>query len=200
MDRRETLLKVDALQNLLIARATGAEASSEEYRLLRNELVGEPAIKSSLPGFVVACRSLEQFWFFIKAEYAHYQERREFLWSEFRPLIRRLEATTSGPADTSVLVVLERLDAVHVHEAWERALARRAEDPEGAITVAKTLLESVSKSILDDLGVAYEDDADLPKLYRLVSEQLNLAPSQHTEQVFKQILGGCKSVVEGLEQ
>ena len=36
------------------------------------------------------------------------------------------------------------------------------------------------------------------KLYRLTAEQLKLAPSQHTEQVFKQILGGCTAVVEGL--
>ena len=39
---------------------------------------------------------------------------------------------------------------------------------------------------------------DLPKLYGLTAELLNLSPSQHTEQIFKQILGGCKSVVEGL--
>jgi hypothetical protein len=36
------------------------------------------------------------------------------------------------------------------------------------------------------------------KLYRQTAERLNLAPSQHTEQVFKQILGGCTAVVEGL--
>jgi hypothetical protein len=28
--------------------------------------------------------------------------------------------------------------------------------------------------------------------------QLNLSPSQHTEQLFKQILGGCQTVVEGV--
>jgi len=27
---------------------------------------------------------------------------------------------------------------------------------------------------------------------------LNLSPSQHTEQIFKQILGGCHSVVQGI--
>lgn len=27
---------------------------------------------------------------------------------------------------------------------------------------------------------------------------MNLSPSQHTEQVFKQVLGGCHSVVQGL--
>jgi len=31
-----------------------------------------------------------------------------------------------------------------------------------------------------------------------VSKELNLAPSQHTEQTFKQILGGCSSIIEGL--
>ena len=31
-----------------------------------------------------------------------------------------------------------------------------------------------------------------------MAKRLNLAPEQHVEQVFKQILGGCTSVVEGL--
>jgi hypothetical protein len=35
-------------------------------------------------------------------------------------------------------------------------------------------------------------------LYHMVCVQMNLAPSQHTEQIFKQILGGCTAVVEGL--
>jgi len=48
------------------------------------------------------------------------------------------------------------------------------------------------------LGISYNDSTDLPKLYGLTSRQLNLSPSQHTEQLFKQILGGCQTVVEGL--
>jgi len=56
----------------------------------------------------------------------------------------------------------------------------------------------VCKHVLDELGQTYPCDADIPKLYRLVSEQLNLAPSQHSEDAFKRILGGCTSVVEGL--
>jgi hypothetical protein len=48
------------------------------------------------------------------------------------------------------------------------------------------------------LNVNYKDDIDLPKLYKLTAENLNLAPDQHTEQIFKQILGACQSVVEGL--
>ena len=81
---------------------------------------------------------------------------------------------------------------------WSKAIERRADDPEGAITAARSLLESVCKHLLDEMGVAYDDKADLPKLYGLTANKLNLAPSQHTEQVFKQILGGCHSIVEGL--
>jgi hypothetical protein len=85
-----------------------------------------------------------------------------------------------------------------VDEAWRRMFARAASDPEGAITAARTLMETVCKHILDDLGEGGDDAAELPALYRAVSTKLNLAPDQHTEQVFKQILGGCTTVVIGL--
>ncbi|MCD6726893.1 MAG: abortive infection family protein [Solirubrobacteraceae bacterium] len=72
-------------------------------------------------------------------------------------------------------------------------------DPEGAITAARSLLESVCKTILEDMTVEYDDrDDDLPKLYKRVSKALTLAPSDHTEEQFKAILGGCTTVVNGL--
>jgi hypothetical protein len=85
-----------------------------------------------------------------------------------------------------------KLDTPFISAAWRKALERRHDDPEGAITAARTLLESVCKHILDELGVAYGDNADLPKLYGLTSTELNLAPSQHTEEAFKKILGGAR--------
>jgi hypothetical protein len=60
------------------------------------------------------------------------------------------------------------------------------------------LLEATCKHILDEAGVTYDPRADLPKLYALVGERLRLSPSQHVEKVFKQVLGGCTAVVEGL--
>lgn len=91
-----------------------------------------------------------------------------------------------------------KLDTASISAAWHKALERRNEDPEGAITAARTLLESVCKHVLDELGVEYGDSADLPKLYGLTSKELNLAPSQQTEDAFKKILGGVHSVVDGL--
>ena len=144
------------------------------------------------------CRDLSQFWQFIKREFSTYQERREFLWNEFEPLLTDLESYPQAVLQMTDAQLLTRLSQDAVQAVWQRALERRNADPEGAITSARTLLETVCKHILDDLSIAYDDTADLPKLYRLASDALNIAPSQHSEPVFKQILGGCTAVVEGL--
>lgn len=72
------------------------------------------------------------------------------------------------------------------------------DDPDGAITSARALIESVCKHILDEAGVPYEDKFDIPKLYRVTAEELNLAPSQQTEAILRQVTGGCSAVVEGI--
>ena len=199
MNRQAELIeKVETLQNMLVSYATGGEADKEEYKVLRAELVSDPSLKHLLPRFLWTCHDLSQFWGFMKQKYAHYQERRVFIWEAFSPAIQRLERTDSSPADEPVSEVLERFDTETIHRVWQRALERREEDPEGAITSSRTLLESVCKHILDEVGATYSNSIDLPKLYKLTAKQLNLAPSQHTEQIFKQILGGCQTVVEGL--
>ena len=87
---------------------------------------------------------------------------------------------------------------MYIKEQWDKALERRTTDPEGAITIARTLIETTCKYILDNLCIKYEDSYDLPKLYALTATQLNLAPQNHQEEIFKQILGGCQSVINGL--
>ena len=64
--------------------------------------------------------------------------------------------------------------------------------------MARTLLESVCKHILHDFDVSDYDDWDLPKLYYETAQRLNLAPEQHQENIFKQILGGGISIANGL--
>jgi hypothetical protein len=102
-----------------------------------------------------------------------------------------------APADDLLADVI-KADHEHVKAAWEKALGRREIDPEGAITSARTLLESVCKLILDENAITYDQGLDLSKLYKEAAKALKLAPEQHQEQIFKQILSGCISVVEGL--
>jgi len=195
---RELLDQTEALQNLLISQATGGREDDAEFVRLRQMLLSNPTLDPLIPRFLRTCRNLSQFWQFIKFKYGSYAERRDYIWGEFNPLLEALERGPLSPADQLVSERLEKFDASHVQAAWSKALERRVSDPEGAITSARTLIESVCKHILDAAGVEYDDAADLPKLYKLTAETLKLAPSQHTESVFKQILGGCTAVVEGL--
>jgi hypothetical protein len=118
--------------------------------------------------------------------------------AEFDPLLDSPETQDGSPVDDLVAKSVVALDSQSVSAAWEKALHRRDRDPEGAITAARTLLESVCKTILDDLDEPYESGDDLPKLYRTVAKAMSLAPTLHTEDQFKRILGGATSVVEGL--
>jgi hypothetical protein len=110
--------------------------------------------------------------------------------------IYRIQSTApagSYPADELISETIASFDEAGIREAWEKALDRRPSDPDGAITAAKTLLETVCKHIIEEgNGPQYGDNDDLPKLYHLAAEQLNLAPSQHTETAFKGILGNCQ--------
>jgi hypothetical protein len=198
MSSSELLEKVEILRNILISHATGQTADDAEYRAIRKELMSNISISSLLPRFVKTCRDLAEFWSYIQPNFASYRERRSHIRDEFQPLLENLEANTISPVDKPVSDLFKQFGAEYINQIWQRNLERRIDDPEGAITSAKTFLESVCKHILDDMGVSYTQNHDLPKLYRLTSEQLNLAPDQHTEEIFKRILGGCQSVVEGL--
>lgn len=189
--------KTERLQELLVSRATGGAHEDDEYRALRRDLRQDPRARDHLPDFVGRCRTLQHFWSFIKNEFGTYKERRQFLWDEFSSLLDALEQGGS-PSDSEVEAALDTLDSEHVQRVWQKALERRQNDPEGAITASRTLIESVCTGILKELDVEYDETGDLPSLYHRVAEELNLAPGQYSEPLFGQILGNCQSVVQGL--
>lgn len=190
--------QTEALQNLLVSLATGGVEDNAKFMRLRQLVLSQTAIEPHIPSFLRSCRDLAQFWQFIKLKFGTYAERRSYIWDEFRPMLELLENGGTAPSDQVVSIAIEKFDAANVQAAWSKALERRLSDPEGAITMARTLLESVCKHILEEAAMPCEDSPDLNKLYRQTAERLKLAPSQHTEQLFKQIIGGCTAVVEGL--
>jgi hypothetical protein len=183
----------------MISTATGGSPHDGEYAEIRDYFMRRQDTRALLPECVRTCRDTSQFWGFIKYKFPKYQERRDYLWQEFTPLLDFLEGKHHKPADEGISEALKSFDTDGVHAVWAKALERRATDPEGAITAARTLLETVCKHILDAQGVAYDaQNIDLPELYRLTSKELSLAPGQHTEETFKKILGGVTSVVNEL--
>lgn len=192
---------VETLRILLVSHATGGQENNEEYTKLRKKLLNNSYIKDCLPHFLRTCRSLRDFWNLIKEKSPTYKGRREYLSSEFEKVLMVLEDMmgAASPIDEVVSFSNEgEFNLEYVQKAWQKALDRRTNDAEGAITMARTLLEATCKHIMDDANVEYDDKAELPQLYKGVQKVLNLAPSEHTEQVFKEILSGCVSVVKGL--
>lgn len=186
------------LQELLIARATGGPEENSRYSTVRSVFWEQEALRGLLPDFVQRHRSLGTFWPFIKDQFQTYAERRAYIAEAFLPLLDYLEGRGRGPDDARHSETLRSFDAEGVHQAWAKALARRDTDPDGAITSARTLLETVIKRILTEREIPYCDSDDLPRLYRNAASALNLAPDQHAQAAVKSILGGVTSVVEGL--
>lgn len=100
------------------------------------------------------------------------------------------------PVDDAISATLAAFNPDQIHNRWTAAVDRCSDDPQGAITLARTLLEDVCKWIIDAAGEQFAEKDDLPVLYRKLSKILRLAPDDHTEQAFKQLLGSCQQVVE----
>ncbi len=110
--------------------------------------------------------------------------------------VREVTPAHAQPADDDISADLADLDEGSVQAMWKKALDRRDNDPGGAITAASTLLESVCKNIVKKSGGVWSESDKAPKLYRMASEKLRLAPHQQTEEAFREILGNCQAVVQ----
>jgi hypothetical protein len=180
-----------------VERATGGNATYEDYERERANVLGQPQLLPHLPSWVSRCRTGGQFWDLMKKTSAHWADRRTFIHDSLNTVHDWIERGGSG-VHGSVDAMLKQVSSETIASAWQKILARRSTDPAGTITSARSLVESTCKHILDELGVEYDNEGELPKLYKLTAKHLKLGVDQHDEQIFKQILTACGSAVEGL--
>lgn len=102
------------------------------------------------------------------------------------------------PALLDVRAAAERLDWQWVVREWQRARDQVHRDPAGAITAARSMLESVCKHVVRTLDPGSDDEGDLPRVYRRALELLGEEPSPRGEDAMRQILGGCMGIVQGV--
>nr|WP_282449602.1 abortive infection family protein [Roseibium sp. CAU 1639] len=189
------------LQEMVVGLATGGSVDDNSYHQLRRSIMEEDELRPLLPQFIRTCRTGTALWGHLKqvsSGQGSYAIRSQYVYDGFQPILDHLDAGTKSPTDAVTVETLEHLNSDEVQRIWSVALQRRKENPDGAITSARTLLESVCKHILDDEQIEYGNNDDLPKLYRNTAKTLNLAPDQHTEEVFKSILGSCQNVIQCL--
>lgn len=104
----------------------------------------------------------------------------------------------SWRARAAVSEALEVFASGHMQEVWTKALARRADDPEGAVTTARTLLETVCKHILEDAGAEYREGLPLRKLYKRAADVLEIAPTDDLAPILKELFESCVNIVGGV--
>lgn len=186
---------------ITIAEGKPEQVPTKDYRTVHKRLFESSTARRVADKSLRRYQTPDLLWGYLRSQATgsgSWQLRRNAAHELIDPVLDALHDQTEMPADDLVTLATTRLNAASVSEAWTRALDRRDSHPDGAITMARTLLESTLKTILDDRHVTYKADADLPALYKAVSKELNLSAGAHTEQAFKQILGGCHSVIVGL--
>lgn len=189
------------LEEILEDHATYRHFSGDagsEYEEIRKALRSDLQIRELLPDFVNECRTLAMFWDYIKGKADNYKGRRKIINSAFTELSDALEDQLVDPGDGVITASLQALNVASVEAVWRKAVARRYSDPAGAITTARTLLESVTKAILDQCAEDYSPKDSLPKLYRKTAEVSTLAPSPESEAAINEMLGGAMSLVNGI--
>ncbi len=179
--------------------------SDQDYRRLRALVLAQPSLASRLPRFIQSCRTPDDFWSFIKGQVEGYQPRREYLSSLFNPVLEDLEAGRLSPLD-----IVEVEAAVHASTPVDEHFIKQqmqkcrdklvAADYDGAITNARTLVESVLREMERRLSADEPPtDGDLVKQYQRVTKLLNLDPKKEgLDAPFQQILRGLISIVHGL--
>lgn len=112
--------------------------------------------------------------------------------------LRGLLLGSNTPALEAIREEARRVGWRWVLREWQRAAKQVGNDPDDAITAARSLVETVCKHVLDILRVPYDDSMDLPALYRLTARHLPLLPNEAANDAVRQVLGGCMSIVHGL--
>ncbi|WP_338709217.1 abortive infection family protein [Paenibacillus amylolyticus] len=197
----ERIQEIERLKDLVTEAATYRKwGTDEEYKILRNKMIKTNKIKDLVPTFIKDCRTLDEIFNHFKITFPDgYKARRANIKEAFGKVLKYLESEEGSPLDE---IIGERLSGDNIHEFvqdnWNKALVRRETDPEGAITIASTLIEQTIKFILDSENIEYKKTDDLPTLYKKTHTVLNLSPDGHIEETFKQILRGCTSIIQGL--
>ncbi len=194
----QTVREMKALMTQLVE---GARMVDErDYIKTRDTLIHNIFLAGKLPNIVLEYTTPTEFWAFIKHKFDNYAERREYVRSQFHNLIRELESAPSNPMQASTEDTLKSLNSLEAQRLFAIAMERSERDPNGAVTAARSLLETTCKLLMDDMGESYESNEKITTLFNKISKKLRLHPTQHPNDSLKLILSGCSKIVQGLAE
>ena len=118
---------------------------------------------------------------------------------EVRYIDFSVDAELNGIFQKIIAKKISELNNEFVNEQIEKCNEKISQgDFSGAITNARTMIETICIFIIETQGGEIEKHGDLPKLFRQVSHVLKMDPSKYVEDSLKQIIQGCASIVSGI--
>jgi hypothetical protein len=194
-DNDVLLAKLLELKEILLDQVQHGHADQDRYATLRREVLADTRLFPLLPAFLKQDTTLLEVRR-RSQQLGGWAPRRAFVADAFQPALDYLQQPAMTPAEEVVNSILATVDSKHIRLAWQKAIDRRRHDPDGAITIARTLVEAVCKHVLGP--GAYENDWNLAKLYKEAARRLRLDADRHADESLKQLLRGCGTAVDGL--
>lgn len=198
----EIIERVKKFEKVCLAVATNLEGGDYQgYEKLRSEIFEISYLNPVIPEWLRECRYGSVFRSKMQSLSSSYKGRRDYISNQFNPIYSFCENFNEElDAFMNAKLVIESLNNQLILGYWNKVKQRYQGDYDGTITAAKSLVESTLYYILDELSVEYGKNETLPKLYNLVSKQLNLAPTDETHNSIKKILSGLVTSIQGLSE
>ena len=132
------------------------------------------------------------------SSYSRYDEKYARIYNKCKVIMDRLEGSASIIAKTAD-ELKDKFSSEYMSQQIELMLSLRSSNPTQAIGLAKELIESCCKTILDDFGIAYDGNDNVSQLTKKTMNALNLLPEnvQATvpeEDAIKSVLGNLRAI------
>lgn len=129
---------------------------------------------------------------------SRYDERFEKIYLKCKTIVDRLEGSTVAIAKTAEDLKV-KFSSEYLSRQIDLMMQMQVSDPTNAIGMAKELIESCCKTILDEKGISYTKDDDVPQLASKAMDSLNLLPAnvQPTDRgadAIKAVLGNLRAI------
>ena len=137
----------------------------------------------------------DDFWW---GNSSRYNEKYAKLYQKCKEVIDRLEGSTAVIVQTAE-ELKTKFSSEYLSRQIELMIQMQITDPTNAIGMAKDLIESCCKTILDEKGITYTKNDDVPQLADKTMGALNLLPAnvQPTDRgadAIKAVLGNLRAI------
>lgn len=135
---------------------------------------------------------------------SRYDEKYARIYQKCKGIMDRMEGGSSVIAKTADSLK-GKFSSEYMSQQIELMISMQSTNPTNAIGMAKELIESCCKTILEDLGIAWSKTDDVPQLTNKTMDALNLLPAsvQATDQgadAIKAVLGNLRAIPSKLAE